>query len=374
MSATAAAQVEITHEVGLHARPSVKFTKLPRRLRPMSKWLLRPTDPGSTRKHRQGHGHEGAERTMLHFRASGDDAESAVEALVELVERDFDEAPRAKPMSGPLRLRERPLPEAMRKARSSAWTAMRASYVAKGSAAAEAQTLKAAIEAASEQLAVLAAASTGEAARHAGVPAAMLEDDSLSAPAFDAIDAGRTADEAWADALAAEIAGYEAADDEYFRARAADLKDIRERVLRALTGPGSDGSARRDPVRRGHRADAVPGDRLVGRRRHRARRRAARRAMSPCWRARAACRWWSGSASAAKDVAGLALLDAEHGGIVLRPTERDIEGFRKSSTAYGERRRRAEDARDEAGGDRERRCRCACWSTSPIPGRSTAST
>jgi phosphocarrier protein HPr len=29
---------------------------------------------------------------MLHFRATGDDAESAVKALVELVERDFDEA------------------------------------------------------------------------------------------------------------------------------------------------------------------------------------------------------------------------------------------------------------------------------------------
>ena len=28
MSAIAAAQVEIKHEVGLHARPSVKFTKL----------------------------------------------------------------------------------------------------------------------------------------------------------------------------------------------------------------------------------------------------------------------------------------------------------------------------------------------------------
>jgi phosphotransferase system enzyme I (PtsI) len=49
-----------------------------------------------------------------------------------------------------------------------------------------------------------------------------------------------------------------------------------------------------------------------------------------------------GLGNAAKDVAGLALLDAEHGGIVLRPTEGDIERFRKCSAAYGERRRRAE--------------------------------
>jgi phosphotransferase system enzyme I (PtsI) len=51
-----------------------------------------------------------------------------------------------------------------------------------------------------------------------------------------------------------------------------------------------------------------------------------------------------GLGGAVKNVAGLALLDAEHGGIVLRPTAGDIEGFRKSSMAYGERRRRAEDS------------------------------
>ena len=33
-----------------------------------------------------------------------------------------------------------------------------------------------------------------------------------------------------------QIAGYEAADDAYFRARSADLRDIRDRVHRALTG------------------------------------------------------------------------------------------------------------------------------------------
>ena len=146
-----------------------------------------------------------------------------------------------------------------------------ASYVAKGSPAAEADALKSAIDAASEQLAVLAAASTGDAADMLEFQLAMLADDSLSAPAFDAIEAGTPADKAWSDALAGEIAGYEAAEDEYFRARAADLKDIRQQVLDALTSAGGrHRSAGRDPVRRGHRADAFPGDGLVGRRRHRA--------------------------------------------------------------------------------------------------------
>ena len=39
-------------------------------------------------------------------------------------------------------------------------------------------------------------------------------------------------------ALDAEIAGYETSDEEYFRARAADIRDIRDQVLRALVSEG----------------------------------------------------------------------------------------------------------------------------------------
>ena len=246
-------------------------------------------------------------------------------------------------MSGPLRLSGTPASGGYAEGPIFCLDGGAASYVPKGSAAAEAQTLKAAIEAASEQLAVLAAASTGEAADMLEFQSAMLADDSLSRPAFDAINAGRTADKAWADALAGEIAGYEAADDEYFRARAADLKDIRQQVLDALTST-------RDRT-------APPGAILFGEDI------APTRFLATDWSAGGGIALSKGSpashvamlarsrgvpmvvglGSAAKDVAGLALLDAEHGGIVLRPTERDIEGFRKSSAAYGERRRRAED-------------------------------
>ena len=61
------------------------------------------------------------------------------------------------------------------------------------------------------------------------------------------------------------------ADDEYFRARAADLKDIRDQVLRRAGACRLAGrSRRRDPGRRRHRADALPRNRLDARRRHRA--------------------------------------------------------------------------------------------------------
>jgi phosphotransferase system enzyme I (PtsI) len=65
---------------------------------------------------------------------------------------------------------------------------------------------------------------------------AMLSDDELIAPAHAAIEAGSAAEAAWLDAIGKEIAGYEATDDEYLRARAADLVDLRDRVLRNLSG------------------------------------------------------------------------------------------------------------------------------------------
>jgi phosphotransferase system enzyme I (PtsI) len=58
----------------------------------------------------------------------------------------------------------------------------------------------------------------------------------LRDPAHDLIIAGNAADQAWASAMDAEIAGYVSSDDEYFRARAADLRDIRDRVLSHLSG------------------------------------------------------------------------------------------------------------------------------------------
>jgi phosphotransferase system enzyme I (PtsI) len=69
-----------------------------------------------------------------------------------------------------------------------------------------------------------------------GVQEALLEDEALIEAALEAIDRGQAADTAWRDSMAHEIAGYEAAEDEYFRARAADLIDVHDRVLRHLTG------------------------------------------------------------------------------------------------------------------------------------------
>ncbi|MEA2887352.1 MAG: phosphoenolpyruvate-protein phosphotransferase system enzyme [Bradyrhizobium sp.] len=115
-------------------------------------------------------------------------------------------------------------------------TAAVASRRAAGDPAQETAALKAAIEAATADLAELVEAEQGDAADILQFQVAMLEDEALAEGAFDAIEADTAADQAWRSVLDAEIAGYRSAEDEYFRARVADLVDIRDRVLAHLNG------------------------------------------------------------------------------------------------------------------------------------------
>ncbi len=111
-----------------------------------------------------------------------------------------------------------------------------AGRTASGDPAQEAAALRAAIEAATAEIAELTATIQGEAADILEFQVAMLQDDALAEGAYDAISVGVAADHAWRSALDAEISGYRSAEDEYFRARAADLADIRDRVLARLGG------------------------------------------------------------------------------------------------------------------------------------------
>jgi phosphoenolpyruvate-protein phosphotransferase (PTS system enzyme I) len=104
----------------------------------------------------------------------------------------------------------------------------------KGSPDEEEAALAGAITSALSAVGRLVETLEGEAADIMGFQAALLEDDALTEDAYAAIAMGSSADEAWRKALDAEIAGYEASGDEYFKARAADLVDVRDRVLRKL--------------------------------------------------------------------------------------------------------------------------------------------
>src|ERR1700681_4809857 len=112
----------------------------------------------------------------------------------------------------------------------------RSTRAASGAVESEAEALRAALNAAVTDLNDLIARSTGDAEAILEFQVALLQDEVLAEPAFSAIAAGSAADHAWLAAMQQEIAGYEASDDEYFRARAADLYDLRDRVLAHLTG------------------------------------------------------------------------------------------------------------------------------------------
>ncbi|TIO04419.1 HPr family phosphocarrier protein [Mesorhizobium sp.] len=92
MSASTEATVLITHEVGLHARPSVKFTKLAKTFAAEVEVALAANGPWFDAKSIvKVMAAKAPKGTELHIRARGDGAAEAVGALVELVRRDFDE-------------------------------------------------------------------------------------------------------------------------------------------------------------------------------------------------------------------------------------------------------------------------------------------
>jgi phosphotransferase system enzyme I (PtsI) len=101
----------------------------------------------------------------------------------------------------------------------------------KGDPAGEQAALRAAVAAARDDVSALTARCNGEARRIMGIQEALLDDEALIEDALAAIARGEAADAAWIDSMSKEIAGYQGAEDEYFRARAADLTDVRDRVL-----------------------------------------------------------------------------------------------------------------------------------------------
>jgi phosphoenolpyruvate-protein phosphotransferase (PTS system enzyme I) len=110
-----------------------------------------------------------------------------------------------------------------------------------GTPAQEALALKEALVQALAQIETLAGRATGDASDMLAFQAAMLSDDELARPAFESVSAGESASAAWETTMAVEISGYRGAEDAYFSARAADLEDIRDRVLGHLA-PAADGA------------------------------------------------------------------------------------------------------------------------------------
>ena len=115
-----------------------------------------------------------------------------------------------------------------------------------------------------DTLRALAEGSGGLARDVLGFQISLLEDQEFLEPVWAEIAAGVATERAWAHHLAREIADYESAPTDYLRDRAADLRDLRERVAMVLAGdsrqdPQRDAQrdTKRDP-QRGPRRDVLP--------------------------------------------------------------------------------------------------------------------
>ena len=93
MTQDATGSVLLEHEVGLHARPSVKLTQLAKTFRSRIEFAVSADGPWIDAKSIvKVMGSTTPKGAILHFRAQGEDAVTAVQALIDLVERDFEPA------------------------------------------------------------------------------------------------------------------------------------------------------------------------------------------------------------------------------------------------------------------------------------------
>lgn len=113
--------------------------------------------------------------------------------------------------------------------------------IAQGTPAEERERLDAAIAQASEDLAALSAETDDLAGEILGFQLALLQDPELLAPARERLEAGEGAEAAWRAAIGELIETYDSDEEEYFRARADDLRDLGQRVADILSGGGRQG-------------------------------------------------------------------------------------------------------------------------------------
>ncbi len=82
----------LTNEVGLHARPSVKLTQLAKGFAGTVEFALSPGGPWVDAKSPvKVMRVKAAKGATLHVRTDGPDAEAALEAVLGLIDRRFDE-------------------------------------------------------------------------------------------------------------------------------------------------------------------------------------------------------------------------------------------------------------------------------------------
>jgi phosphoenolpyruvate-protein phosphotransferase (PTS system enzyme I) len=247
--------VVITNPTGLHARPAVKLAQLAAGFKANVQLRLGDGDWIKAKSVAKVMKLKATENTMLHLRAEGEDADKALMTLLEFVKRDFDEGPRA---NGHAKLAE-PSPnghvEFQRASDKSFAGAVASPGIAigrlyhlrweqkvlqsQGTPEQEREKFDKAIAEAKQQLDLLSKNADQLAADIIAFQVELLNDADFLALARDAISEKRSAQASWQHFLDNEVLEYEFSQNDYFKGRASDLRDMRDRVLTLLSGSAS---------------------------------------------------------------------------------------------------------------------------------------
>ena len=107
----------------------------------------------------------------------------------------------------------------------------------RGAAEDEAALLRSALDASrAELIALMGRTDDTDAESILAFQVEMFDDPVVTEPALEAIAKGTAAATAWRDAMEIQIRSFHEAEDLYFRARASDLRDMRDRALRHIAG------------------------------------------------------------------------------------------------------------------------------------------
>ncbi len=247
VAATATRDVIVTLAHGLHARPAAAVSAAAKRFAAQIELTARArTVNAKSIAAIMSLGIAKDERVT--FTATGSDAQSAVDALAELIVHGIVEAPEAAPPPAPTT----PAPAAglppgtLRGVCGAPGLAigtalqLRATEFAVAEAgqgvAYESAALEAALGMVRLRLDRLAAAGNRQRRDILGAHIALLDDPELAAQTSRAIAAGKSAAFAWRQAIRAYAQAFQAVDDARLRERAGDLVDLERQVMAALHG------------------------------------------------------------------------------------------------------------------------------------------
>ena len=242
--------IRITNPTGLHARPAVKLAQLAAsfdadvqlRIDDNEQWIKAKSAAKVMKL-------KATADATLHFRAAGEQASEAVIALIDFVQRDFDEDEHTEKTAAQKINNTQPIAQpsenTIRAVCASEGLANGPLYLIndsstnshnQGSVAEESEHFNQAIKLAVSQLDSLTHTADQLASDIIGFQLALLKDEEFLAPVRQAIETGIASYDAWITQLDAEINDYLNHHDDYFQGRTSDLRDLRNRVTQLLSG------------------------------------------------------------------------------------------------------------------------------------------